>query len=361
MQKPCFRCEGEGFLVEFSHIKGGVCFTCGGDGVVETYPPRKTKEMDKMEYREFVSYMTTEDVQKTEFKNLDEEQRETIHKHMLDKANRMMKSGLFSSGEKKLVEGMKEPSEKNFETLRKEILPSMQKHLVDSIPRPYEDSPYFKKGVITMVPTAWAMKFQGNRLRYDVGTELLDSIVKGGLAEVPYFSIGQQDRHVKVGEGNHRMNVYHELGLDFIPMRVMRTQLGEESGSHAYDKMSRVPKNDYFKADASPAEVFDTFYDGGEYRDVVKAPEDTAKEAVLKLIQTYSDDDFLDDTDGENLVANLLALDQDKYFREYYEGLELLQRIERENGMSYSKGTSLDLSGDDDDFEDDFEDDDDDF
>lgn len=352
MKKPCFRCDGDGFLPQFSHIKGGVCFTCGGDGEVETYPPRKTAEMSDKDYRAFVSFMTTEDLAGTDLSKLPEERKRIVMSHMQDKANRMTKSGLFSKGEKERIDSA------SFEELQKDILPSMQKKLVDSIPRPYEDSPYFKKGVISMVPTAWAMKFQGNRLRYDVEGELLESIVKNGMNEVPYFNIGQEDRHVKVGEGNHRMNTYNALGLDFIPMRVVRSKNGQENGSHAYDKMSRVPKYDYFKADASPDEVFDTYYDGPEFRDSVKSPEEEAKDAVVKLVEKYKDENFLSDADGEMLVAHLLAMDMNTHSREYYDGIEVLQVVEDENGKRYSKGTMLDMDEDGDDFGDDFDDDD---
>lgn len=33
----CPKCMGEGRLPQFSHRKGGVCFTCGGSGVFSRY------------------------------------------------------------------------------------------------------------------------------------------------------------------------------------------------------------------------------------------------------------------------------------------------------------------------------------
>lgn len=33
-QSSCSRCQGTGYLPHFSHVANGVCFMCGGDGLV---------------------------------------------------------------------------------------------------------------------------------------------------------------------------------------------------------------------------------------------------------------------------------------------------------------------------------------
>lgn len=30
---PCPRCNGEGKMIAYRHVAGGVCFRCGGDGI----------------------------------------------------------------------------------------------------------------------------------------------------------------------------------------------------------------------------------------------------------------------------------------------------------------------------------------
>jgi len=38
---PCGKCDGDGYFEEFSHIQGGICFSCGGSGIrqIKTIDP----------------------------------------------------------------------------------------------------------------------------------------------------------------------------------------------------------------------------------------------------------------------------------------------------------------------------------
>jgi hypothetical protein len=131
-----------------------------------------------------------------------------------------------------------------------------------SAPSPWRDDVYTKAGKVSLVPVKWLKKFQGNRLRRDDAKmkEFAEQLAVEGLREPISLTIGQQDRRVSVGEGNHRMFAMEMNGEEYVPVRVVRTQ--NNIGGKYYDKMSKVPVDDYFPADASPLDVFDTFDDG---------------------------------------------------------------------------------------------------
>lgn len=92
-----------------------------------------------------------------------------------------------------------------------------------------------------------------------------EELKKDGLKEPVMISIGQRDRQVSVGEGNHRMNAFINMGMDYIPARVTRGTDNYGAWTYYYDKMSRVPLDDYFPADSKPTDVFDNMYDHGDF------------------------------------------------------------------------------------------------
>ena len=126
------------------------------------------------------------------------------------------------------------------------------------IPEPWKDNKYYKLGLVAEVPLSWLIRYQGNRLRmrrYEF-EKLVEDIKTNGIEEPVMIFIGQKDRTVTLGEGNHRMMAAMMAGLKSIPARVIRNQYAEGVSNN---KMSRVPVDDYFPADASPLDVFDEF------------------------------------------------------------------------------------------------------
>jgi ParB-like nuclease domain len=196
-----------------------------------------------------------------------------------------------------------------------------------SAPSPWKDDAYAKAGKVSLVPVKWLKKFQGNNLRRDDAQmkEFAEKLKTEGLREPISLTIGQQDRRVSVGEGNHRMFAMEMNGEEFVPVRVVRTQ--KNLGGKYYDKMSQVPQYDYFPADANPLQVFDTF-DDGDY-----LPEDPDEKAVNKQydlkyekMKEEEDDslgidfDNLDDFDFDSIDLDDLEDD------DFEEGLRKAQR-----------------------------------
>ena len=42
----CPRCNGQGTIKEYSHIRGGLCFQCSGKGKVDRKPRERTSKKD---------------------------------------------------------------------------------------------------------------------------------------------------------------------------------------------------------------------------------------------------------------------------------------------------------------------------
>lgn len=161
--------------------------------------------------------------------------------------------------------GIDVDSHSSTEGIANEVIAKLDK-LEKEMPKPYEKNGYFTSGKVSLVPVHWLKKFQGNSLRRyeEQMQEFSEELVRDGLKEPVMISIGQHDRQVSVGEGNHRMNAFIMAGLDFVPARVLRSNTNWGGQTQFYDKMSRVPLNEYYQGDASPDEVFDTYYDKGD-------------------------------------------------------------------------------------------------
>lgn len=235
---------------------GGVCFTCGGDGIVNTFSTIKLNRMTmKYEMRDYLKHSSNRDLatlfSSGEYTKLQPTQQLEARYELFDRA------GKYYSIE---TDG------KTAEEVGSQVISKLDE-LEKSMPKPYEKNGYFQAGKVDLVPVHWLKKFQGNDLRIDRKEldKFGEGLKKDGLKEPVMISIGQRDRQVSVGEGNHRMNAFINMGMDYIPARVTRGTDNYGAWTYYYDKMSRVPLSDYFPADAKPTDVFDTMYDHGDF------------------------------------------------------------------------------------------------
>jgi ParB-like nuclease domain len=228
----------------------------------------------KSEMKSYLKHSTNRDIgnlfSSGDYRNLHEVQQKEAISELKDRAKNFYG-----------VDTSKYPS---FSDLGKEVVKELDKR-EKAMPETYKKSPYYKAGKVSLVPVHWLQKFQGNSLRRDSKEmrEFADELMQDGLEDPVMIIIGQEDRRVSIGEGNHRTFAHIQAGLDYVPARVAR-QVKNIRGAY-YDKMSRVPEDDYFPADSSPENVFDTFYDHG---DMPKEPEPEPEE-------DFDDDDFDDD------------------------------------------------------------------
>ena len=294
-QVDCFRCKGTGYIEKFSHIKGGICFTCGGDGKVNTFSTISLNRKGEVEpVRQYLNHSSNRDIATIfsdgSFMKLKEMQRIEAIKELRFRAKEYYDIG----------------TEQPLEEIAKQITDKLD-DMEKNIPRPYEDEWYYKNGKVDLVPVHWLKKFQGNRLRRsnEGMKEFKEELLKDGLKEVPYISIGQRDRFVKVGEGNHRMNAYMMMGMDFIPVRVVRNTTNNGYSSTFYDRMSRVPLDDYFPGDERPTKVFDTFYDHDYKTESNEANMAKIEQYPIKVKEKiFSENLKLDDTEVKGLYTD---------------------------------------------------------
>lgn len=120
---------------------------------------------------------------------------------------------------------------------------------------PWQRRTYNTMGLVALIPLSMALAFRGNRLGKSDPAQIAREIEEEGLREEVIFEIGQQDRKVSLGEGNHRAQAFELLGRLWIPARVMRRQWNEEG--RVFDRMAAVPRDAYFPGDANPRSVFD--------------------------------------------------------------------------------------------------------
>lgn len=131
-----------------------------------------------------------------------------------------------------------------------------------NVPTPWKDNVYAQKGIAEEVEISFLEPFQGNPLRYsdERMAELVEDIRQNGLREPIMILIGQEDRRVQIGEGNHRLFAAKLAGLTKIPARVMRQRNIHFGWSKVCNHMSNVPEYGYFPADAAPSKVFDELH-----------------------------------------------------------------------------------------------------
>lgn len=275
-QVPCHRCGGDGKLPQFNWNKGGICFTCGGDGKVNTFSTIKLNKMTmKSEMRDYLKHSSNRDIASIFITGENFKLKDTQHIEM--RAELKQRANDFYG-----IDTSKVPDAKE---LAKTVLAELDKR-EKAMPESYKKSPYFQAGKVSLVPVHWLQKFQGNSLRRDKSEmrEFANQLLEEGLKDPVMMIIGQQDRRVSIGEGNHRTFAHLYAGLDYVPVRVSRQQKNEGGMTVYYDKMSAVPKDDYFKADASPEEVFDTFYD---HSDIPEEPKPSVLENTQKVPAQY--------------------------------------------------------------------------
>ena len=121
---------------------------------------------------------------------------------------------------------------------------------------PWRADSYALNGKVELIPVRFLMFFRGNALgKTDLDT-LTEDMRANGVREPLILTVGQRDRKVKLGEGNHRVEAAIRLDATHLPVRVLRMQFIAEGGV-VFDRMARVPVDSYFPADAPPSAVFD--------------------------------------------------------------------------------------------------------
>lgn len=300
-QETCFKCKGKGKIEQYSWNKGGICFTCGGDGKVNTFSTIKLNKMTEYgDMRDYALHSSTRDLATLfasgDFAKLEDAQLRAVRKVFRDRADEV-----FDINARDFAFAT---TEDIGDTVLKE-LDKREKEM----PETYKKSAYYKAGKVSLVPVHWLQKFQGNSLRRDHNEmkQFAEQLLEEGLQDPVMIIIGQEDRKVSIGEGNHRTFAHIMAGVDNIPARVIRQRTNE--GGVYYDRMSNVPKDDYFKGDAKPEEVFDTFYDHAEL------PAEPEPEPVEEPEDDFDFDDedldsldLLDDGDDISIddILNLL-------------------------------------------------------
>lgn len=156
---------------------------------------------------------------------------------------------------------------------------------VKAMPEPWRDSsinPYADKTELVSVEDLTPFreldrevtpKFRGDSAHLD---ELTEDIRVNGFREPVIINYDPQNGLALLGEGNHRLAVAKRLGLDGIPVRVVKTNLAGDPKAVFMTNQGMFPKlkineHGYFPADASPSAIgfksirgedpFDAFFD----------------------------------------------------------------------------------------------------
>lgn len=82
------------------------------------------------------------------------------------------------------------------------------------------------------VPIEWLLQFKGNNLRKseEEMMELQEDLIDNGLQDPLWMSVGKEDHKIKLGEGNHRLEIFRRLGLKEVPIIVGLQNKSYESG-----------------------------------------------------------------------------------------------------------------------------------
>jgi hypothetical protein len=113
----------------------------------------------------------------------------------------------------------------------------------------WKNHPLYKAGKVELVPTDWVWNYWGR----DVSPEadlmdgtlvsldgLWENIVTEGLHDPLIMRVGIKNKKFRLEAGNHRIQVFHEHGVPFIPVTV---QMREECGPHVGDVMTDATHN----------------------------------------------------------------------------------------------------------------------
>ncbi len=113
----------------------------------------------------------------------------------------------------------------------------------------WKEHPLYKQGVVELVPTAWVWNYWGRDVSPETdlmdGTivsmdELWQDIKKNGLFEPLIMRVGLNNKKFRLEAGNHRIQVFHDNGIETIPLTV---QVREECGPHLGDVMTDATHN----------------------------------------------------------------------------------------------------------------------
>lgn len=87
---------------------------------------------------------------------------------------------------------------------------------------PWRNHPKARAGHVDEVSVLWLKQFKGNkqRLSGEEMEKLKKSILKEGLMEPITLIVGLKTQLVYIGEGNHRLEIFYELGIKKIPTTV---------------------------------------------------------------------------------------------------------------------------------------------
>ena len=104
-----------------------------------------------------------------------------------------------------------------------------------------------------MVPVSALAGIPGNSLRYNP-EELAEDIRGNGIREPLILQYSQKSRTVLLGEGNHRLEAARRLGLEHVPVRVVRYNMeGHGKPVRGIDP----DDNGYVRGDLRPSQIMD--------------------------------------------------------------------------------------------------------
>ena len=113
----------------------------------------------------------------------------------------------------------------------------------------WKNHPLYKQGVVELVPTSWIWNYWGRDVSPEAdlmdGTVvnldgLWENIKNEGLHNPLIMRVGLKNKKFRLEAGNHRIQVLHNNGVEFIPLTV---QVREECGPHLEDVMTDASHN----------------------------------------------------------------------------------------------------------------------
>ena len=100
---------------------------------------------------------------------------------------------------------------------------------MEKIKELWKKHPLYAQGVIELVPTAWIWNYWGRDVSPEAdlmdGTivtldQLWGNILEEGLHEPLIMRVGIKNKKFRLEAGNHRIQVFHQHGVDMLPVTV---------------------------------------------------------------------------------------------------------------------------------------------
>ncbi len=113
----------------------------------------------------------------------------------------------------------------------------------------WKDHPLYKAGKVELVPTGWVWQYRGADVSPEADLKdgtivdlggLWENIASEGLHDPLIMRVGTRNKKFRLEAGNHRIQVFHEHGVPFVPVTV---QVREECGPHVSDVMTDATHN----------------------------------------------------------------------------------------------------------------------